>query len=134
MPKYSLHRYRIYMFIQGLTVLAVLSLFRLIPERALAGLVAGILFVCISSGIWLYELRFGRAYRSLSFWGCLLFLVISALPILFIRLAHWGIPWNSLVVLGWTGPQWHQFSNLIFGVMLMSHFLDAFLEARRSRN
>ena len=131
MLRVSMHRYRLYLFAQGLTVLVVLFLFRGVADRGVAGLVAGLIFFLVASGIWLYELRFGRGARSLSFWACTLFVAVSALPILFLRLAYWGMPFELLSVGGITGPQLHKVSNYVFAGMLVAHFVDGMLLARQ---
>ena len=107
-----------YLMAQVLVILAVLVIFRLIPERQLAATAAGILFVLLPLVLMILEYRRAELQEMLWFVAVLQFWTVFALPILGMRLANWGVPFEQLSVFGIPGPVLHQFSSKSYIVMM----------------
>lgn len=107
--------------ILALVIPAVILIFRLIPDRRSAALMAGTLFVMVPLGLMLRRWRQplnGRAAQACWWGGVLFFWVIFALPILGMRLLYWELPFEEIVFLGIPGPVWHRSANSGFLVMM----------------
>ena len=119
-----------------LNIVSVVMLFRLVPDRQLAGYIAGTLFVLMGLWVTISEFKMGRGLRSVSFWAGLVFLVFSALPILGIRALNPGVPFDELSVFGVPGPQLHVISNGTFMLMITATIIEIIRDvvARRSIN
>lgn len=124
-------RFRLYLMIHALVVLAVMGLFHWIPEKQVAALFAGSLFILVPLAVIHMEWNILKDYRSLSGWGCLLFLLISALPVFLLRVMNWGTPFDELSLLGVSGPDMHKMSNGIFLLMLLGFVVDSVRIKRR---
>ena len=118
-------RYNFYLLGHGLIVVAVICFFRIIPDTKIAALCAGTLFLLGPSWVILSEFKNKAGWRSLSFFAAALFLCLSALPILILRLANWGTPFSELSLLGFSGPELHQYSNHIYLIMLAAFAADS---------
>jgi hypothetical protein len=131
------NRFRVYLLIHVLLIFAVTLCFRLIADRKLAALVAGSLFLITPTYVAVREARLGKPWLRPSFWGALIFLLVSALPIFCLRIFNWQESFENLSLFGFSGPQLHQMSNSIFLLMLMTFFADSLLDEvkkRRKRN
>lgn len=127
-------RYRIYLLGHGAVVLTVLALFASIHEKQLAAVFAGGLFILSPLLVLTNEIRQQKlilALKSFSVWGCLQFLILSALPVFLLRVTNWGVPFDQLSMLGVAGPDWHRFSNISFLLMLLGFAVDG-IRARRA--
>lgn len=125
-------RYRNYLSIQVFVMIGVLLSFKVIPEKQVAALVAGLLFLVSSLGILLVELKQPDFKKRFTFWGTLAFVVLSALPILGLRVLNWGVPFDQLSVLGIPGPELHKFSNYMFFIMVVCLFIDVSIERQKA--
>lgn len=117
-------RFRIYLFLNGGLVLAVMGLFASIPEKQVAALFAGSLFILSPVLILGNEIRLVRkAGLGVLSWacaiGCLQFLLLSALPVFLLRVLNWGIAFDALSIAGVSGPVLHKLSNYSFLLMLV---------------
>lgn len=104
----------------GLLVLhiaLVMAIFRMIPDRKIAGLVAGSFFVEVAAVMIWSEVLWGRGAQSWLLRTAVLFLCVSALPVLALRLFYWEIPFDDIQILGITGRQIHQASNWTYLLM-----------------
>lgn len=118
--------YRIFLFLQGGVIVGVMASFRLIPERSTAALVAGALFLVVSSYVVLREVQTQRWRSSLAFWATLIFLLGFAIPIFGMRVAFWGQPFSEIEFLGIHPAQLHNASNFAFLAMLATYFVESF--------
>lgn|GEM_PF-2695518 len=120
-------RFRNYVTLEALVVTGVLLAFHFIPVKEKAALVAGTLFLLSTAFILAYESRFPGFTKRATFWGALIFLLASAIPIFTLRLMNWGIPFDQLSLLGVPAAQWHQFSNYLFLILVVCFFIDDYL-------
>lgn len=109
---------------------AVILIFRTIEDRRLAGVIAGTLFLEISTTILVLEIIWGRGLRSLAFWGAVFFLVVSALPVMILRFAFWEIPFDSIELMGITGRQLHTLANATYMGIIAMVILEGMREHR----
>ena len=103
---------------QIVVILAVLIIFRAIPDRQIAATVAGILFVLLPGILMVLEYRRAQLQEMFWFVAVLQFWTVFALPILGVRLLNWGVPFDHLSVIGIPGPVLHQFSSKSYIVMM----------------
>jgi len=120
------NRYRIYLFAHIMVVLLVTIFFQTIPERKIAALFAGGLFLLSPLLVLYFEFKSKVLLKRMSTYGALVFLVISAIPILYLRLANWSEEFGTLTLFGFSGVQLHQLSNKVFILMLVCFLVDAF--------
>jgi hypothetical protein len=125
------NRYRNYLSMNALVILGVICSFKFIPERQIAAVVASFLFLSSTGSILFFELRRGQWQKRFCFWAALLFLILSIVPIMYLRLSHWGENFQSLSLFGIAGEQMHKFSNWLFMTLMVSLFIDSQIEARR---
>lgn len=107
-------------------IAAVIFLFRLIDDRRLAGVIAGSLFLEIGVLLAFLEVKFGRGLKSLVFWAAAFFLVVSAIPVMSLRLTHWDMAFDEIEWMGLTGRQLHSFSNATYLLMAGAVIIEAF--------
>ena len=120
------NRYRIYLFAHIMVVLLVTIIFQTIPERKIAALFAGGLFLLSPLLVLYFEFKSKVLLKRMSTYGALVFLAISAIPILYLRLANWSEEFGTLTLFGFSGVQLHQLSNKVFILMLVCFLVDAF--------
>lgn len=125
-------RYRNYLSIQVVVMIGVMASFKLIPEKQVAAVIAGLLFLVSSVGIVLFEMKHPDFKKRFTFWGTLAFILTSAIPILALRLLNWGVPFEELSVLGIPGTELHKFSNYMFFLMVVCLFVDISLERQKA--
>lgn len=115
-----------------LNIVAVTTIFKLIPDRQVAGYVAGALFVGMGLWVLLTEISMGRFVRSFGLWSAVIFLALSALPILGLRIFNPGIAFDELSFLGMNGPQLHKLSNWTFMAMIAATLIELVRDYRKS--
>lgn len=120
-------RYRNYILVQLLVVVFVILIFKVMPEKQPASVVASFLFIGSALGVLRYEFKFPNPYRRFSVWAVIIFLTVSAIPIFLLRIFNWGVDFNELTLLGLTGAQMHKVSNYFFILMLIGFFIDSYL-------
>lgn len=109
---------------------AVILLFRLIEDRRLAATLAGALFLEIGFVVVTLEWIWGRRFESIAFWTAVVFLLVSAIPIMGLRLAYWETPFAQTAVFGVTGPQLHAVSSWVYLSMIVGVFAEFFFNRR----
>jgi predicted ferric reductase len=127
------NRYRNYLSLEAAVIVLVILCFKLIPDKQTASVITSLLFLGSSLGILYWESKFAGYLRRPSFWGVITFLVLSAIPVFGLRLVYWDLPFEQIEVAGFTGPQLHQFSNIVFLVMLVAFFVDSYTENVKAR-
>lgn len=125
-------RYRNYLSVQVVVMIGVMASFKLIPEKQVAAVVAGLLFLVSSLGILYFEMKHADYKKRFTFWGTLAFVLACAIPILALRLLNWGVPFEELSVLGIPGPEIHKFSNYMFFLMVICLFVDISIERQKA--
>jgi hypothetical protein len=121
-------RFRNYLSLEALVIFGVLVCFQVIPDKKAASIVASLLFLSSSILILYWETRFADFKKRPSFWGTLIFLVVSVLPIFALRLVYWEIPFDQIQMGPVTGAEMHKASNYLFMMMMICFFVDAHLE------
>jgi hypothetical protein len=110
---------------------AVALIFRTIPDRVLAGVVAGTLFV--SLGLWILVLGLvsiksvdpdRRFWHSATFWAGCAHLFLTSLPLMITRLLNWSTSFEQVDVLGLPGPVFHRLSTTVFSVLILATAFD----------
>jgi hypothetical protein len=127
------NRFRNYLRIEVCVILLVLLCFRMIPDKRTASLITSMLFILSSFGILIWEIRYPQFQKRATFWGLLVFLLFSALPILLVRLAYWDLPFEEIQVLGVSGTLMHRASSYVFFLLLICLFVDSYQEAHKER-
>jgi hypothetical protein len=126
-------RYRNYLSLEVLVVVLVVAAFRVIPDKQMASVVTSLLFLGSSLGILFWEKRYEGYQRRPTYWGTLVFLFVSALPIFLLRLIYWNVPFDQIHFLGVPATQMHQASNYVFILMLVCIFIDSYTEQVKMR-
>ena len=123
-------RFRIYLFLNGGLVILVMALFSWIPDRQIASIYTGSMFVLSPLLILLNEGRIQRKNPTLpKAWmaiaGATQFLLLSALPIFYLRISNWVIAFDALTLFGVPAPLWHKLSNYSFLLMLICFMVES---------
>ncbi|WP_415062701.1 hypothetical protein [Bdellovibrio sp.] len=108
-----------YLLAEVIVIVLVTMSFKFIPERQVAATVAGVLFVGLPLGMMTWEYRRAGLEQMAWFVAVLQFWTVFALPILGMRLANWGVPFEELSFLGIPGPVLHQWSSKSYMVMMV---------------
>lgn len=107
-----------YLIAEVIVILAVMALFRGIPDRQIAAALAGILFVLLPVIMMVVEYRRAELSQFVWFVVVMQFWTLFALPILGIRLMNWGVPFEQLSFIGIPGPVLHQWSSKSYMLMM----------------
>ncbi len=112
--------FTIYLVVQAIVIVAVVLIFKIIPDKAIAATVAGVLFVVTPA--WQMWDQYGRSRFRNKLWyiGELQFWILFALPILGVRLLNWGVEFSELSVFGVPAPLLHQWSSKSYMVMMIA--------------
>ncbi|MFN3697102.1 MAG: hypothetical protein ACK4VO_06625 [Pseudobdellovibrio sp.] len=111
-------------------IVVVVLLFKVIPDKQLAGLIAGVGFCLIPTYLMLKILRQLKreSYKTVNIirvTAIVIFIISAALPVLGLRVFNWGIDFNSLELLGIvTGRQLHMWSNYAYLIMMISFMIN----------
>ena len=114
--------YRIQFIVLAVWIPIVLLIFKSIDDRVVAAMIAGAGFV-LWPIIFLVNEICARNHRQISkihLVGCLQFLVLFAIPILYLRISNQGAQFNELSLLGVSGSQLHRFSNISYMIMTVA--------------
>lgn len=114
-----------------LTSLAVIGVFRTIPEKQVAALVAGTLFVglgfyIVMGGFWDLAFR-----KSFSFVVGLIHLLATSVPMLSVRAIYYGEEFSTLSIWGLSGPTFHRLSEGVYLLLLIGTLTDLILSLRK---
>ncbi len=125
------NRFRNYLSLEVLVIVLVTLSFRVIPDKKTASMVTSFLFIGSSLGILYWESRHADYRKRASFWGVLVFLVFSAIPVFLLRVMNWDMNFDEIQVAGISGAQMHTAANYVFMLMMMCFFIDSYLERLR---
>ena len=127
--------YRVQFTILALWVPVVIVIFKLIEDRQLAALIAGVGFIfwpLVFIGHEIFQRN--KANRSnIHLLGCLQFLLLFAVPLFLLRVLNWGVSFNELSLLGVPATQLHRFSNMSYLVMILAIVFSSYRE-RKAKN
>jgi heme exporter protein D len=112
-------RFYIYLALELAVIPAVILIFKLNPERRVAALQAGTLFVGLPLVLILKEVFKYKSKEIVWFLSHGQFLLFFAIPILGLRVANWDADFSSLMFLGMSGKTLHGWSNKSFILMLL---------------
>ncbi len=99
--------------------------FKMIPDRSLASIVAGSMFVALGVTILTLGMR-DRAFRkTFTFWLGLIHLFVISLPMMGTRIATFGADFHSIKILGLIpGPEFHRMSEMFYVVLVIGTVID----------
>lgn len=126
-------RFRNYLSLEALVIGLVLVCFQVIPDKKIASVVTSLLFLGSSVLILYWETRHEDFKKRPSFWGTLVFVIASVLPIFSMRLIYWGMPFDEIRLGPLSGAEMHKGSNYLFMLMMICFFIDAHLERVREK-
>ena len=106
--------------------------FSLIRPKMLAALFAGGLFVVlglaiVGVGLWRTDLR-----RTLMFPVGLVHLFLISIPMLGLRIYHYGIEFSEIHIWGLPGPIFHHVSEVIYLILMISTLVDRLRENKKA--
>jgi hypothetical protein len=114
-------------------ILFVILIFKIVSDKSMAGTITGSGFVIVPTFFLYNELKRTKTnYIHLTI--IILFLVISALPIILLRVLNPGIPFDSIFLNGVSGKQLHQISNYTYLLMLISSLSRYIIEKRQTED
>lgn len=114
---------------QMLAIPMVLGLFRLPIDKAVISLMASAVFLTIALVTIFYAGPYKRIVRVAGFQ----FLFIAVIPVLILRIKSWGNDFNTTLLLGGEGRDWHKIANISYLLMLSLVFLVYLALAFRQR-
>lgn len=109
-----------YLFAELIVIIAVMFIFKFIPDRQIAATIAGCLFVGLPIVMMALEIRRKGFEETVWFVGVLQFWTLFALPILGLRIFNWGVPFDQLAFIGIPGPVLHLYSSKSYLVMMFA--------------
>lgn len=123
-------RYLLDAGIQVLVPIFVILIFKLIPERKTAALIAGFLFCLVPLILGYREYRFQR-FRNILMWsGLLQFLLFFALPIFVGRIIFWDMDFETIKIGGIFLAQMHKVANFSYAIMLLASIISIIIPRR----
>ena len=99
-------------------VLIVTLLFKIIPDKQTAGVIAGVGFILLPS--FFLFLEFVNEKSKIHIAVLALFLSCSALPIFLLRVFNWTADFKTLSILGVSTNTLHLMSNFIYILIIIS--------------
>lgn len=129
--------YRYELLLLAVWLPCVLTLFKVIPERRIAAVVAGTGFIVLPLLFLIMELSNKRQIglsSKVHLYICAEFLLVSALPIFLLRLLNWDREFSDLSLFGIPAPSLHGFSNLNYLVLVVSTSYLAYQEWRNEKS
>lgn len=113
------------LFVSEIVVIfLVMGIFKMIPDRKIAAVIAGFLFVSLGSAIFVFGLRRSEFRRTASFYVGTLFLLLLAAPMFLLRILNWEANFNDLSFLGIPAQQLHQISSYFYVGLMMATAID----------
>jgi hypothetical protein len=115
-------------------IVVVIGLFQIIPNRLIAGVIAGSIFIGLGFYVVYPGIRDSVFRRTLSFWAAWAHLLLSAFPLFLTRLFHAGSSFEDVRVMGLPGPVFHKVSTTIYMIMLIATLADVVWFAMKNRS
>lgn len=128
------NRYRNYISLQAVVMVGVWASRQMITSPAVVTLVSSLIFLASACFIIFWELRQkdGRQYVSLYF--ALVFILFGIVPVLVLRIMEWSSPFDLVGFFSITGTQLERGGQILFGAMLLGHFIDSTRMRLRQQN
>lgn len=126
--------YVIVIGIQGLVILMVMALFKIITDRQVAATGAGLLFVLMPLGVVFFLNRHKVPTGLLWYFFLVQFWGLFAVPIFLLRIMNWGVSFDQLSILGIPGPVLHQWSSKSYIMMMVGTCLQAWRWGKDLKN
>lgn len=124
---------RVQFMILGLWVPVVLLLFKLIEDRSLAAVLAGVGFIVWPLLFLVLEFKFRSftLYSKIHRVGCLQFLILFAIPLFAVRILNWGVPFSELSLAGVRASTIHQYSNGSYLIMIIMVAMSSYEDLKK---
>ncbi len=117
-------------FILFAWIAIVMLLFRLIPEKQVAAIFAGLGFIIWPSLFFTYEWN-QKPKDKIYLIILAVFLLACALPIFILRIAYWGADFSSLNLFGIPAARFHATSNILY-LLVMLMTLICYFKAKKT--
>lgn len=129
-----LNPYSKYLLLQALMLPLIIAIFKFIPDRKLAALFAGSLFILICVGTFWNEYR-ERNFQGKVFWiAGLQFFILFAIPIFLLRLAHWDQPFDEITLGSVRAADLHMLSNKSYMLWMLGTAFESYRSVQRTKN
>lgn len=115
-------RYLLYLLLQIIVIVGVITCFKVIESKEQASLIAGALFISLSVFTLGNEAR--KKTLSFCFYTTLLFFAFSALPIFLLRISHPGEAFEGLALFSVPAPLLHRMGNIFYLIMMLGTFVN----------
>lgn len=115
-----------YLLLQVLMLPTIIAIFKYIPDRKMAALLAGSLFILICLGTFRNEYWRMKFHAKFFWWGGLQFFLLFALPIFLLRLTHWDQPFIEIAVGPVRAADLHQYSNISYVLWMVATGVQGF--------
>ena len=110
--------YKIQVIALVVWILMVIGIFRLVPDKQLAGFIAGLGFLILPIVFLVTEFKGSK--NNLHTASLLIFLVCTALPIFLVRITTWGEDFSTTDFFGVPSVFLHKLANFLYVGMLAS--------------
>lgn len=117
--------------VELLSVPIVILIFTFIHPKNIAGMIAGSGFVLMGVVFIYWLTKWPKFKSSLVFWFALGHLVIIALPMFITRVVFFDTPFDEITVLGFPGPIFHQISENVFLILILTTVRELWLTRPR---
>jgi hypothetical protein len=114
----------IFLALEIVVLATVIMIFRLVPEKFVAGMVGGICFVSLGIGIGFQCRRSVRLRWSATFLAAMMHLFLTSLPLMLTRMMNYGTDFSEIRVLGLSGPTFHSFSSAVYMILILATVFD----------
>lgn len=125
------HVFRTFFILEIVVILLVITTFKLVPTRIMAGAIAGSFFVVLGAWIFFSGLRDRQVLKSASFVMGTIHLFVVALPMMITRFLNASSAFTDIQILGLPGPLFHRLSTAVYFALMMATIFD-WIRARKS--
>jgi hypothetical protein len=115
-----------------LAMLFALLIFRVLEPKVIAAMWAGGVFVLLGLVLLLLGIINPLFRKTVTFPVALVHLFATSLPMLILRIIHYGEPFENVTIFGLQGPQFHHVSEVVYLVLLVATAFDRIKE--RAKN
>ena len=110
--------YKVQSVILVVWIFVVMAIFKVIPEKQMASLIAGSGFIIWPVLFLIHEFKSAR--NKIHIFTNILFLAAAALPIFLLRVMNLGSEFSTLSILGVPAAELHKYSNFFYILVLIS--------------
>ena len=116
-----------YLFLQILMLPTIIAIFKYIPDRKIAALFAGSLFIAICLGTFRSEFLRTRFNAKFFWWSGLQFFILFALPIVLLRLFYWEQAFGEIAIGPLRASALHELSNKSYLIWMLGTLIEGLL-------